>query len=126
MFHDSLNYETQFCPVKSIDRQSRVVEAERGIYVLGIGNPFYLCGLLEELDAPGEWCIDPQSKALYFWPPEGDPNARDEVIVPAIPSAFILQGKAARGNGSKAFASRAWNCVISVDQPSRSRAPKAA
>ena len=97
VFHDSLNYETQFCPVKSIDRRNRVVEAERGVYGLGIGNPFYLCGLLEELDAPGEWCVDPQSKALYFWPPEGDPNARDEVIVPAISSAFILQGKAAPG-----------------------------
>ena len=93
MFHDALNYETQFCPVKAIDRQNRVVEAQRGVYVLSVGNPFYLCGLLEELDAPGEWCVDPDSKTLFFWPPEGDPNGQDEVIVPALASGFTLRGE---------------------------------
>ncbi|MBM4049942.1 MAG: hypothetical protein FJ279_33005, partial [Planctomycetes bacterium] len=58
MFHDKNNYETQYCPVKSIDSVNRVVEASKGVYVLAKGNPFYLCGLLEELDAPGEWCVD--------------------------------------------------------------------
>ncbi len=93
MFHDSLNYETQFWPVKTIDRQNRVVEAQSGVYVLSVGNPFHLCGLLEELDAPGEWCVDPESRALYFWPPDGDPNAQDEIIVPALASGFVLRGK---------------------------------
>ena len=97
MFHDSLNYETQFCPVKNVNPQRRIVEADHGVYVLGIGSPYYLCGLLEELDAPGEWCVNPQSKTLYFWPPEGDPNSRDEVVVPIAPSALILRGKAVPG-----------------------------
>lgn len=92
MFHDSLNYETQYCPVKSIDPAKRVIEAAQGIYVLSPGNPFYLCGILEELDAPGEWCIDPESKTLYFWPPSGDPNGKDRVIIPALTSAFTLKG----------------------------------
>ncbi len=97
MFHDSLNYETQFCPVKAVDRENRVVEAQQGVYVLSLGNPFYLCGLPEELDAPGEWCVDPDSKTLYFWPPEGDPNGADEVVVPALDSAFVLRGKPGTG-----------------------------
>ena len=92
MFHDSLNYETQFCPVKTINPQARVVEAQKGVYVLSVGNPFYLCGLLEELDAPGEWCVDPDSKTLYFWPPDGDPNGTDEVVVPTLTSGFVLRG----------------------------------
>lgn len=96
-FHDSLSYETQWCPVKSIDRETRTIEAQQGVYLLTAGNPFYLCGLLEELDAPGEWCIDPDAKTLYFWPPAGDPNGRDEVVVPALDSVIKLQGKAAAG-----------------------------
>jgi len=94
MFHDSLNYETQYCPVKSIDPANRVTEASAGVYVLAKGSPFYLCGILEELDAPGEWCVDPDSKTLYFWPPAGDPNKADHVVVPALQSAFILKGDA--------------------------------
>jgi hypothetical protein len=97
MFHDSLNYETQYGPVKSVDPPNRVVEAARGVYVLSPGNPFYLCGILEELDAPGEWCVDPDTRTLYFWPPSGDPNGKDQVVVPAIASAFALQGQAAAG-----------------------------
>ena len=97
MFHDSLNYETQYCPAKSIDPKSRIVEAQRGVYVLSPGNPFYLCGLLEELDAPGEWCVDPDTETLYFWPPAGDPNAEVQVVVPAIGSAFVFEGNSAEG-----------------------------
>lgn len=96
MFHDSLNYETQLCPVKGIDRAKRIVEAQKGVYVLSKGNPFYLCGILEELDAPGEWCVDPDAKMLYLQPPSGDPNGRDRVVVPALSSAFILKGDAGR------------------------------
>lgn len=97
MFHDKLNYETQYCPVQSVDAAARVIEASRGVYVLSPGNPFYLCGLLEELDAPGEWCVEPDTKTLYFWPPSGDPNGKDRVIVPALTSAFVFQGRPAEG-----------------------------
>ncbi len=97
MFHDSLNYETQYCPVKAIDTDQRIIEAERGVYVLSKGNPFYICGLLEELDAPGEWCVDPETRTLYFWPPSGDPNGSDQVIVPALPSAFVVKGDTTAG-----------------------------
>ena len=97
MFHDSLNYQTQFCPLKTIDAENRVAEARQGVYVLSIGNPFYLCGLIEELDAPGEWCVDPDAKTLYFQPPDGDPDGQDDVIVPALASGFVLRGKPGEG-----------------------------
>ena len=92
MFHDSLSYETQYCPIKSIDTEKRILEAASGVYVLKPGNPYYVCGILEELDAPGEWYVDPETKTLYFYPPSGDPNAADQVSVPALKSAFVLKG----------------------------------
>ena len=102
MFHDKNNYETQYCPVKSIDGERRVIEAERGVYVLSKGNPFYVCGILEELDAPGEWCVDQETKTLYFWPVDAGRRSPDraqslgEVVVPALRSAFVLKGDAAQ------------------------------
>lgn len=46
----------------------------------GIGNkyagpegsgaePWHAINLLEELDSPGEWCVDFPAQKLYFWPP---------------------------------------------------------
>ncbi|MFA6546679.1 MAG: right-handed parallel beta-helix repeat-containing protein, partial [Limisphaerales bacterium] len=96
VFHDSLNYEQTWAALKSVDVTNRVVEAARGVYVLAVGSPYYVCGLLEELDAPGEWHVDPAGKTLYFWPLSGDPN-RDPVIVPALDSAFVLRGDAKAG-----------------------------
>lgn len=96
VFHDSLNYEQTWAPLKSVDVANRVIEAARGVYVLAPGCPYYVCGLFEELDAPGEWYVDPESKTLYFWPPtEGDLG--DSVVVPALNSLFVLQGDAKGG-----------------------------
>jgi len=34
------------------------------------GQRFYFVNVLEELDMPGEWCIDSRNGVLYFWPPD--------------------------------------------------------
>ncbi len=46
VFHDSLNYEQTWAPLKSVDAANRVLEAARGVYVLAPGCPYYVCGLL--------------------------------------------------------------------------------
>jgi len=33
---------------------------------------------------------------LYLWPPSGDPNKADQVVVPALTSAFVLKGDPAK------------------------------
>ena len=40
-----------------------------GVYGYTAGRRWQVVNLLEELDQPGEWCIDRRSGALYFWPP---------------------------------------------------------
>lgn len=32
-------------------------------------EPWYALNLLEELDRPGEWCVDIATQTLYLWPP---------------------------------------------------------
>ncbi len=36
------------------------------------GNPVYAMNLLEELDTPGEWYLDSQTKILYYYPHNGN------------------------------------------------------
>ena len=74
--------------VKSIDPGSREVLLAEGI-AGGIGSkyakngelgdgkePWCAVNVLEEIDKPGEWCVDFDSKVLYFWPPVKLENAK--------------------------------------------------
>ena len=54
------------------------------------GNRFYVENLLEELDQPGEWCFDSQTRTLYFWPPEGKLDGV-EVTIPVIDRLIELR-----------------------------------
>ena len=98
VFHDSLNYRQTWSPLKleSIDPAQRTFAVNSGDYVLSATSPYFICGLLEELDAPGEWCVDQQAKTLHFMPPTG--KAEDhEIVVPALDTIISLQGDAKAG-----------------------------
>ncbi|MCC6444793.1 MAG: right-handed parallel beta-helix repeat-containing protein [Armatimonadetes bacterium] len=96
IFHDSLNYEVTWAKLKSADAKERIIEADRGVYNLGVGCPYYLANLFEEMDAPGEWYADPQTRFLYFQPPGGK-IGRAAVTVPALQEVVSLRGDAAAG-----------------------------
>lgn len=51
------------------------------------GNPVYAMNLLEELDRPGEWYLDSQTKILYYYPYNGNL----EQIELAIDTQPVLQ-----------------------------------
>ena len=98
VFHDSLNYRQTWSPLKleSIDPAQRTFAANSGDYVLSATSPYFICGLLEELDAPGEWCVDQQAKTLHFMPPTA--KAEDhEIVVPALDTIISLQGDSKTG-----------------------------
>lgn len=53
------------------------------------GTAFYVQNVLEELDQPGEWCLDDEDGVLYLWPPE--PLGGAEVVVPVLDCLIDLQ-----------------------------------
>lgn len=95
VFHPSVNYENVWSPLKSADPDARIIEAAHGVGALQPNDRYYLCDLFEELDAPGEWYVDPEAGILYFQPPGG--RVKGQVVVPALSSAFVLQGDADAG-----------------------------
>jgi parallel beta-helix repeat protein len=81
--------------IKSIDEQRRIIRLTHSgtqfdlspwydVEPFRPNNPFFVANLLEELDQPGEWCLDAEDGRLYFWPPAGKLTKADEVVVPAL------------------------------------------
>ncbi len=60
--------------VAEIDSETRrITFTDAHLYGVKQGNPsprrYRAVNLLEELDSPGEYYIDPETETLYFWPP---------------------------------------------------------
>lgn len=76
-------------PIQQIDRETRRVTLSRNCnYEIAAGDRYFVRGLLEELDEPGEWYFDRQSGVLYFWPPE--PLGDQPVLVPRLRTILEL------------------------------------
>jgi hypothetical protein len=70
-------------PIESVDVERRVIVlAKNCSYEIKGGDRYYVMGLPEELDAPGEWCADAEGEAVSFHPPE--PLGQEPVVVPAV------------------------------------------
>jgi len=55
--------------VRRLDAANGIVETDGGNYCFHRDQRFYFLNVLEELDQPGEFCVDRASGILYFWPP---------------------------------------------------------
>jgi hypothetical protein len=82
-------WENPAIRVDSIDTENRTVTFAKPIHN-GIGNKYtrpegngresyWVMNLLEEIDEPGEWCIDFKDRKLYLLPPEG--FAESEILL---------------------------------------------
>ena len=54
-------------------------------------SPFVLFNLIEELDEPGEWCLDTEEGVVYFWPPE-PMNSKSEVVLTKLRTLIDIHG----------------------------------
>lgn len=64
------NWWNNIVRIASVDPDRRLVTlAADCSYPIRPGDRYYVRGLREELDAPGEWYLDRETWTLYFWPP---------------------------------------------------------
>jgi len=95
---------TNLTPIQKIDEGRRSMTLTSGVCNMGrppwndpthfghgYGFFFFVENLLEELDQPGEWCLDREEGKVYFWPPEGA-IASHEVVAPALDCLVSLRG----------------------------------
>ena len=97
---------TTITPIQKIDEKNRAITMTGPVrnfaqppwgptfkthFGFGIPFRFYVENLIEELDQPGEWCLDSEEGKVYFWPPEGAAFPA-EVTAPVLDCLVALRG----------------------------------
>ncbi|NUQ00669.1 MAG: right-handed parallel beta-helix repeat-containing protein [Armatimonadetes bacterium] len=85
------NWWNNLVPIAGVDAAQRLLHLTADCsYAVRPGDRYYVQGLFEELDAPGEWCLDPRTWILYFLPPE--PLGERAVYAPTLRTIVALDG----------------------------------
>ena len=86
-------WNNNIVPVQAIDTETHEItlDGKGATYKIIRGNRFFVQNVFEELDAPGEWHLDPKSSTLYFLPPDDDPT-KGTVVVPVLDSIVSIRG----------------------------------
>jgi hypothetical protein len=116
------NWGNSIVPIAAFDREKRILTlAQDAIYEIRPFDRYYVRGLFEELDAPGEWYLDPRTGTLYFWPPAPVNNATvrapltENVIVLDNTEHVTLRGLAIECcEGSGVLLRNAKNCRVAA------------
>ena len=81
-------------PIKAMDEKSHSITLAHAVKdfmrvpynrlqgTIVSNSSYYVENVLEELDQPGEWCLDSEDGILYFWPPGSIEGA--EVVTPVL------------------------------------------
>jgi parallel beta-helix repeat protein len=83
------NWWNNIVRIASVDRDHRTMTLAADCdYPIRPGDRYYVQGLREELDAPGEWYLDGAAGKLYFWPPA--PLEGKSVLAPTLRTIIEL------------------------------------
>lgn len=91
---------TNIIPIKAVDEENHVITMVHSVkdfdvYPWFVSKPirgpwrFYVENVLEELEQPGEWCLDAEEGIIYFWPPESIEAA--DVVAPVLDCLIDLR-----------------------------------
>jgi hypothetical protein len=98
MFH---SWETSLLRVKNLDPQNHIVEfTGPSPWFFGYWRDsqwYYVEGVLEALDQPGEWCLNHKSGKLYYLPMPGEDMNNATIVAPVASQLVRLEGKPAEG-----------------------------
>jgi parallel beta-helix repeat protein len=87
----SFEWWNNFVPIAAVDPAQRTLTLGADCsYRISPGDRYYVMGLREELDAPGEWWLDEKTSTLWFWPPR--PLAGESVMAPVVQTILHLEG----------------------------------
>ncbi|MCL5097411.1 MAG: right-handed parallel beta-helix repeat-containing protein [Candidatus Omnitrophica bacterium] len=94
------NWDNNIIQVAGVDPKQHLITLNNDAsYELIWDTRFYVFNVLEELDTPGEWCLNPESGTLYFWPPDNQ-FPQNKVIVPVVETLIDIHGDTAQGKNA--------------------------
>lgn len=85
------NWWNDIRQIRSLDLAKHTLTVTQDTsYAMRPGDRYFVRGLFEELDAPGEWYLDTRASKLYFWPPSS--IGETPVYVPCVSTIIELDG----------------------------------
>ncbi len=89
--HTGVDYTTQSSPIRDITDGTMTSHfAIQYDFKNADWSRIYVYNLLQELDIPGEWYLDQDTKQLYVYPPEGTDMTSDEYSISIATNANTL------------------------------------
>jgi hypothetical protein len=88
LFH---NWVNSFNRIGQKERERHRITFARpaGVFFLGPEVRYYVEGIREALDAPGEWHLDVDQGVLYYYPLPGEDMRRVETIAPRLATPLV-------------------------------------
>jgi hypothetical protein len=81
-------------PIRAVDEAQHIVSFnKRSVFQLAAGDPYYVEGAFEALDAPGEWCLDRAAGTLFYLPRPGETLETAEAVAPFLVQVLRLEGR---------------------------------
>ncbi|MBB5441188.1 hypothetical protein HDC92_004895 [Pedobacter sp. AK017] len=87
-------------PVKEIDEKNHTVYFQHPTgkkFVEDNKNPvgarYFIQGVFEALDQPGEWYLNRKDGVVYYYPLKGEDMSKVEIVVPVLPELMRLEGE---------------------------------
>jgi parallel beta-helix repeat protein len=85
-----------YVPIASVDRYNGIIRLSDTLHVTDINKRsprrYYLSGIKEAFDCPGEFHFDQKTKELFYRPLSDDIN-NSEIVLPLVSSVIRLKGK---------------------------------
>ncbi len=85
-------------PITGVDEKERIVTfSKRSVFQLAPGDLYYVEGVFEFLDEPGEWYLDPTAGTLYYRPRPGEKLGDIQAIAPVLSQVVRFDGRPESG-----------------------------
>ena len=85
-------------PIESVDEAKRLLTFTRPTVLhMSPGDPYFVEGAAELLDAPGEWYFNQHSATIYYLPRNGETMIGSEAVMPWHQQVVRLQGDLKQG-----------------------------
>jgi len=87
------DWRWNWLPIQAVAVEDQTLTLGReATYEFGIGDRYFVEGLFEELDSPGEWYLDRKAGTLTYWPLPGEDMAKAPVVAPVLEQLVRLEG----------------------------------
>ena len=80
-------------PITNIDEKTKVLSSnKRSVFQLQPGDPYYVEGIFEKHDQPGEWFLNRENATLYYMPLPGETLDSFVAVAPKLSECLRIEG----------------------------------